>query len=139
MKSIDPILVEKAKQWLKIAEEDLSLAQHAFSMSSNVPYRLIGFHAQQCVEKCLKAFLVVQRIDFPYTHDVEKLLNLIPDNELNKSDLPDLSKLTDYAVSKRYPDFYLQLTKAEAIEAVEVAESIKQQINAKLKEFGLEL
>ncbi len=41
-------VIEKVQKWIEIAEEDLILAKHAFTISSNVPYRLIGFHCQQC-------------------------------------------------------------------------------------------
>jgi hypothetical protein len=33
-------------KWVEMAEEDLILAKHAFTIESNVPYRLIGYHAQ---------------------------------------------------------------------------------------------
>jgi len=28
------------------------------TMKTSVPYRLVAYHAQQCAEKCLKAYLV---------------------------------------------------------------------------------
>ena len=31
------------------------------------------FHAQQMVEKCLKAFLAYRHVPFPYTHNLTKL------------------------------------------------------------------
>ena len=49
-------LEEQVFRWIEIAEEDLLLANHAFTLKSNVPYRLIAYHAQQCAEKYLKAF-----------------------------------------------------------------------------------
>jgi HEPN domain-containing protein len=30
------------------------------------------FHAQQAVEKCLKAFLAHRNIEFPYTHNIRQ-------------------------------------------------------------------
>ncbi len=72
-------VLEKVQRWIEIAEEDLILSKHAFSISSNVPYRLIGFHCQQCAEKYIKALLVFNLIDFPYTHEIEKLLKLLPE------------------------------------------------------------
>ena len=58
MKLPDPTVLEKVKQWLAYAEEDLGVARHAFSMPELPSYRLIAFHAQQCAEKHLKAYLV---------------------------------------------------------------------------------
>jgi HEPN domain-containing protein len=37
----------------------------------------VCFHAQQCVEKYLKAFLVLEGIDFPKTHDIGKISALL--------------------------------------------------------------
>jgi HEPN domain-containing protein len=37
---------------------------------------IVGFHAQQAVEKSLKAVLAVKGVDFPFTHDIEGLVEL---------------------------------------------------------------
>lgn len=37
--------------------------------------RIFGFHAQQAVEKALKAWLSSMQIPFPFTHDLSLLLN----------------------------------------------------------------
>ncbi len=71
-------LEEQVFKWIEIAEKDLILANHAFTLSSNVPYRLICYHAQQCAEKYLKAFLVSRLIDFPYTHSIDDIIKLCP-------------------------------------------------------------
>lgn len=34
------------------------------------------FHAQQAAEKCLKALLVLQDVNYPLTHDVDELLRM---------------------------------------------------------------
>jgi len=47
-------LEKKVFNWIAIAEVDLLLAKHAFTLESNIPFRLIGFHSQQCAEKYLK-------------------------------------------------------------------------------------
>jgi HEPN domain-containing protein len=62
-------IVEKTVQWMRFGDEDLRLAQFARTMSKGCPYRLVAYHAQQCAEKYLKAYLVFHRTDFPYTHN----------------------------------------------------------------------
>jgi HEPN domain-containing protein len=52
------------------------MADVAIKLKSNVPCRIIAFHAQQCAEKYLKAYLVSQKVDFPYTHSIATLLKL---------------------------------------------------------------
>jgi HEPN domain-containing protein len=76
MKLPDVPVIEKVRQWLAYADEDLRVARHGFSMPETPPCRTIAFHAQQCAEKHLKAYLVFHGVDFPFTHNVRRLLDL---------------------------------------------------------------
>ena len=76
MKLPDAPIIEKVRQWLTYADEDLRVARHAFSMPETPPCRVIAFHAQQCAEKYLKAYLVFHGVDFPFTHSLRRLLDL---------------------------------------------------------------
>ena len=49
-------------------------------MDDECPADTVGFHAQQCVEKYLKAFLVLKETEFQKIHDIEKILALFPDD-----------------------------------------------------------
>ena len=122
-------LIEKTRQWIEIAEEDFRFAKFGLTMASNVPYRLIAFHCQQCAEKYVKALLVFHCIDFPYTHSIEKLLELTPIKYNLFAVLSDARVLSDYSVSKRYPDFYKKLSKEETLKAIEITELIRKEIN----------
>lgn len=130
-------IIKKVNQWVEIANEDLQMAKHGFTISSNVPYRLIAFHSQQCAEKYLKAFLVFNSIDFPYTHEIEKLLNLIPEEYKLTGKLKEAFKLSDYAVARRYPDFYLSVSKEEAEYSVKLAEDVKKEITTLFRLEGI--
>jgi HEPN domain-containing protein len=61
MSAIEAEIRRKVIQWLNYADEDIQLARHALTLSTGVPYRLVAYHAQQCAEKCLKAYLVLRR------------------------------------------------------------------------------
>jgi HEPN domain-containing protein len=54
-----------AREWTTKAENDLKTAAHTLKLGSKCPTDTVCFHAQQCVEKYLKAFLVVMGIEFP--------------------------------------------------------------------------
>ncbi len=84
----------KVLQWQKFGDEDLHLAQHALSIGNVCPYRLIAYHAQQCAEKYLKALLVFNRIDFPYTHNISRLLELCPMSDDWKNTIIDAEELS---------------------------------------------
>lgn len=64
---------------------------------------VFGFHCQQAVEKLCKAWLSLTGIDFPRTHDLRTLFQLIEINDLdNVEPFVDFVDLTDYAVQFRY-------------------------------------
>lgn len=58
--------------WLTHAGSDLKLAK--LGMGQDVLPEQVCFHAQQAVEKSLKAVLLFRRIEFPFTHDLEELV-----------------------------------------------------------------
>jgi HEPN domain-containing protein len=94
MKLPDPAILEKVKQWLAYADEDLHLARHGLTMPERPPYRLIAYHAQQCAEKHLKAYLVFHAIDFPFTHNLRRLLELCAAQADWSEQLRDADELT---------------------------------------------
>lgn len=94
---------ELVQQWLGKAGEDLGLAEDL--LTQNSPYLgAIGFHSQQGAEKYLKAFLIHHQIDFPKTHDLVEILDLVavvaPDMAQS---LRDVCALNPYGVDIRYP------------------------------------
>ena|SRR5258708_829193 len=61
------------------------------------------FHAQQTVEKTLKAWCSFAGISYPRTHDLERLLRLLQDGGVQlPEEFVSLADLTDYAVQYRY-------------------------------------
>ncbi len=67
-------------------------------------YDAVCFHAQQCVEKYLKALLQEYGIAFGRTHNLEALLMPLLDRHPKGAPMrPTLRELTAYAVDTRYP------------------------------------
>ena len=90
-------LLRKAKSD-RIAME-ASLAAQAFDAGC--------FHAQQTAEKCLKAFLALQRVEFPYSHNLTKLTEICATIDATfRSLLPAVRPLTPYAVELRHDDSF---------------------------------
>jgi HEPN domain-containing protein len=64
---------------------------------------LAGFHAQQAVEKALKAVLAHAGVAFRRTHDIAELLDYLEDSGLPAPPHADrLDELNPYAVEMRY-------------------------------------
>lgn len=83
------------------AENDLKTAVQTIKLGDESPSDTICFHAQQCVEKYVKALLVLLQIDFPKTHDLEELIGLLPERKRPSLTQDEQSELTEYATGAR--------------------------------------
>ncbi len=127
--------LEEVRRWLRHAEEDLRAAEALLNNSEIAP-RHICWLAQQCAEKALKAVLVFLDIDFPYSHDLDGLRNLIPGEWEVKASYPDLSDLTEWAVEARYPGDWPDAVVSDADVAIAQAQSILQAVRKDLVKHG---
>lgn len=64
--------------------------------------RVFGFHAQQAVEKALKAWLSALGSAYPYTHDLSLLLNELQRKGVAVDEYWDFLELSSFAVRFRY-------------------------------------
>jgi HEPN domain-containing protein len=133
-------VLRKVGEWLARADEDLQLATYALTMQAQAPpYRLVAYHAQQCAEKCLKAFLVYHNVEFPYTHNIRRLLTLCESYAMWTPVLREAEELTAYAITVRCPGEDTVVTEEEARRSVSVAERVRGQVRTALRELGMEL
>ena len=54
----------------------------------NSPDDVIGFHAQQVVEKCLKAVLASRGVRYPHTHKIGDLMDLLRTSGVDVPEFP---------------------------------------------------
>ncbi len=135
MNNIDDIL-RKVNQWMKYGDEDLHMANHALNMTDECPYRLIAYHAQQCAEKYLKAYLVYKGIDFPYTHNISRLLELCAEKNKWTKMIQNAEELTPFAITTRYPGEDEEVNREEAIRSIEIASKVKDVVKKALFDEG---
>jgi HEPN domain-containing protein len=105
---------------LASAGQDLAVCQ-LLAASVGIGDAMVGFHAQQAIEKSLKAVLSAHMIEFRRTHDLVSLLDLLQDHKLPAPPEADwLDELNPYAVEARYgtiePD---GLDRTRALQAAE--------------------
>ncbi len=62
----------ETEEWIKIAKEDIQSAEYLFD---KFLFRMACYHAQQNVEKILKAVLTEHEIEFSKTHNILDLNN----------------------------------------------------------------
>lgn len=92
-------------EWLNSARDDLSLIVHILS-DENLTH-LVAFHAQQAIEKSLKALLEFKNQTVPKTHSLNRLFTLVGD-DMKNIDYDLVHTLDGLYIDSRYPgDFGL--------------------------------
>ena len=124
---MNPLAIE----WINKAEGDYATANREFRVRKTANYDAVCFHAQQCVEKYMKACLQEANIPFTKTHNLIVLLDLLlpikPNWEETK---PKLLALNNFAVNFRYPGD--SVDKEIARQAIVFCKEIRQLIRRNL-------
>jgi hypothetical protein len=96
---------------------------------------IFGFHAQQAIEKSLKAWLVSRSVTFMRTHDLSRLLDLLEENGVDVSSFWPLVQYTVYAIQARYE---AGLMEAEAtIDRVAVIADVRKLLDSVATATGM--
>lgn len=115
---------ELVNEWIEKAEGDFHSALREYRARKNPNYDAAGFHAQQSIEKYLKANLQIRNIRFDKVHDLLALMKLclpfIPELEIHKE---LLSYLNPFAVAFRYPGE--SATRDKALNAVKAMKTLR--------------
>jgi HEPN domain-containing protein len=89
--------------WLKKANSDLTNA--SLCLKEGKALDTVCFHSQQAAEKAIKAYLTAKEINFPFIHNLEKLLEFCIPKEPSFADIKSIAcRLTPFAVELRYDD-----------------------------------
>ena len=125
-----------AAEWVAKAESDLRAAAQILKMKRNCPTDTVVYHAQQCVEKYLKAVLSIEGMPFPKTHNIHSLMDLIPQASRPNLTEDEQDILTDYATGARYPGWG-EIPVAEARKAVAMARRVRKALRSTLPKDAL--
>ena len=125
---------ETIKQWLIKAEHDYKIGKGE-SATDQPATDMICFHMQQCVEKYLKAFLLLHDKEIKKTHDIAVILNdcIAIDPAFQELIDKGIDNLSPYSVTIRYPDDFHQPTLAEMQEAIALTEITRRFIANKFQ------
>lgn len=107
---------------IKASEDEAAL--HA----DGNPDTVLGFHAQQAVEKLIKALLSQLAVPFELTHNLASLQAVLvaAGESLPATPLP-LGELTDFAVTYRY-DLLFQVAGPDKAELIETVRTIREHV-----------
>ena len=110
------------REWINRARSDLAMAKSRIARAYLEEH---CFHAQQAAEKAIKSVMILRGIDFPYIHDLSRLMSMLrsfgeelPERVL-KADV-----LTEYAGVLRYPVFDEVVSEEAYEDAVAIAEAV---------------
>jgi HEPN domain-containing protein len=121
---------EAAFKWLEYARADLLEARINVEHGGS-PF--VGcFHAQQAVEKAIKALYVLGGHTFDRTHDLDRLSDLLPGEWSFRTEFPDLSSLTYWSVQGRYPGDLPMASAEDAKTALNLASRVFGKIEEEL-------
>jgi len=110
------------REWLRFARGD-ALVAHADIPGARL--ETFCFHAQQAAEKAIKGVLLLRGIPFPRTHDLDRLLDLLEEQEPDvPGEVRGAGCLTQFAVEGRYPMPFPQVTPEELSEALAQADAV---------------
>ncbi len=120
------------REWLKKADLDLQAARRLMPQPPRMP-DIVCFHAQQAVEKFLKAFLVYHEVEFEKVHAIRYLLDLCVEIDSDFGCLRDQAEpLSRHAVLGRYPMSSPEVSEVQAAETVQVAEEVREFVLARM-------
>ena len=121
------VLKREAIKWMRFAERDLDQTNKGID-----PY-LVCWLSQQAAEKAIKAGLVLESVQFPRSHDLNQLRDLLPSGWSLPNTHSNLAELTDWASDQRYPRTLVpDPTRAEAQKALQTAKEVFDSIKADL-------
>ena len=118
----DGVAPGSPEDWLRHARSDLAIAR-AYPLRGAL-IEALCFHAQQAAEKAIKAVLIAKGVAPPRTHNIGTLLDRLPSELVVPFDLHEVSDLTDFAVTARYPGELEPIAEDEYHDAVKLAEAV---------------
>lgn len=125
-----PEHVDLAYLLLRKAAADLAVTR-TLAADADPHDEAIGFHAQQAVEKALKAALAFSQVPSPRTHDLTYLVELLNSHGTEvPAAIAEPEWLSPWAVTTRYDDLDDALDRHAAIDAADIAVAWAQTLLA---------
>jgi len=122
---------EVLAQWLQSAWSDLLYSEIA--PPEGAMYEQPSFHAQQAVEKALKALLLSLDEEPPYIHDIRALLALVRERMDLPASFEEAENLTAYAATTQYPSSLPPVSPEDWQAAVRIAREVVEWVQQRLR------
>jgi len=119
------------KEWVEKAEADFATANREILAVDPANYDAVCFHAQQCIEKLMKALLLRRNTIPPKTHDLAYLASLLEEaGEPLSWPSHELHYISRAAVEYRYPGESADLQ--EARQTLDICRRLRENLRSLL-------
>ncbi len=127
---------KQAEAWLRSAQDDLLTIREI--IGNHQLTNIVAYHAQQAIEKCLKAIIEALEEEVPRIHNLITLKGIIDQHVSIDVEIDIFDQINELYVDLRYPTDlgYLPDGKPsieEAIEFRQSAEDIYEQVKTELE------
>ena len=124
--------ITESQLWLRYSAEDLDLAVHGLTDRASRP-RHVCWNAHQSAEMALRAAFLLESKRPPSGHDIDELVEHLPDTWPVRRDRIEPSPLTQWVVRGRYPGRWREATPMDAEQAVVRARRIHASVRAEFE------
>jgi HEPN domain-containing protein len=134
MRPLEEEIVRKiVAGWMHKAHQDVRAAEALLLQDAPLLYPSC-FHSQQAAEKYLKAYLTQRQVEFPKTHSIREILDLVRtvDKELADRLLPAVA-LTPYGVEVPYPGDVPEPSQNETEDDLALARKVADAVRSRCK------
>ena len=122
MKPNERLPPDDPREWLNRARSNLALAKNRIP---DAYLEDLCFEAQQAAEKAIKALLISRNIEYPYVHDLARLLSMLEETgEAVPDTVRKAEELTPYALITRYPGPTRPVALEEYAATIEIAGAV---------------
>ena len=123
--------VKCATMLIRAAERDIA-ALRFIRDSDEISDEVFGFHVQQAAEKMLKAHLALLGVEYPLTHNIEALVDLLAEHGITPEPFGKLIDYTPYAVEFRYQGVGPDAEPIDREGALRLVEIVLEQVTREL-------
>ena len=110
------------REWLNRAKSNLAMAS---SRAPGAYLEDLCFEAQQAAEKAIKAVMMKRDIEFPFVHDLNRLMSILEQaGESVPEGVRRAELLTKYATATRYPGAMEPVSDQEYADAIVIGEAV---------------
>ena len=121
------------REWMRFARDNLG--RSTTRSPNSEMFENMCWDAQQAAEKAIKARLMSLDVEFPYTHDIEKLLDCLEAaGDIIPDDVRAATMLTEFASVTRYPWCGEPVTEEGHLAAVQAATAVVRWVETLLSQ-----